>query len=432
MADFLHIAVQLIASSFAIPAIVIISKWRFPKRTVVIAASVAVTLLLISNIAVLSFLNANELPLASFIYRAWNTAAVIIFILVVIKQPFRETLFAFLTATTFVLVTDTFALSLRIWLGSALELFWNLLLYSIMVYSAVKIRKPFLAITDYLKKRIYPLCLMPLFLIVCFFMQISVPVPLEHAHNNIPVALMLCLIAISIYGIIFFSFKSLLNQTRLEENMKLMKLHASSLKYQNNITEQTRKSAAVFRHDMRHYTSMILLNLDNGKTDEIRNILSEIDINICKNENINTVQEITGYTLIDTVLSYHMRIGSEARINISVNMERMSDVSVNITELAVALFNALENAINACIKITEHEPRVIKIIGNRRGVQYFIEIANTYTGEVEFNSVTELPVRKGEETQGFGSQSIAYFVQKHNAILQYDVKNGWFKLRLLI
>jgi len=225
--------------------------------------------------------------------------------------------------------------------------------------------------------------------------------------------------------------RELHDKSILEKHMMTMELLVSSMEHQNHIADQFRKSASLFRHDLRHIGGMLLFCIDSGDAEGARKLISEIDASIRKVENADQIREITGHKLIDATLAYYTQTGGEEDMTVNIRMERMDGISANLTELAVAISNALENAVNACKKIAEGENRVIKMIGNWRGEQYFIELANTYTGEVDFDPATGIPVSH-REGHGFGSQSIAYFAQKHDAVLQYKHEDGWFRMRLLI
>ena len=93
--------------------------------------------------------------------------------------------------------------------------------------------------------------------------------------------------------------------------------------------------------------------------------------------------------------------------------------------------NALENAIHACNKQPDGEKRAIRVQGHKAGTQFFFEIANTFTGKVQFDAGTGLPVSK-EKGHGVGSKSIAFFAQKYGAALEYSQNENWFHLRLLL
>jgi sensor histidine kinase regulating citrate/malate metabolism len=145
-------------------------------------------------------------------------------------------------------------------------------------------------------------------------------------------------------------------------------------------------------------------------------------------------RSFTGHGLPDAVISRYIEQAHESDIEITVQVVGIEQSKIEMTELAVVLANALENAVRAC-KMIEDAPKIIRVNGRQSGAQFFLEIANTYTGEVYISPDTGLPtgpVADDGKEHGLGSQSIAFFAEKHGAVLQYHIENGWFRLRLLV
>ena len=59
-----------------------------------------------------------------------------------------------------------------------------------------------------------------------------------------------------------------------------------------------------------------------------------------------------------------------------------------------------------------------------------LEISNPCTGNISFDS-SGLPVAQ-KEGHGLGVQSISAFCRKHGAVCQFDLTDGWFRLRLVL
>ena len=59
-----------------------------------------------------------------------------------------------------------------------------------------------------------------------------------------------------------------------------------------------------------------------------------------------------------------------------------------------------------------------------------LEISNPCAGKIIFDS-SGLPVSL-REGHGLGVQSIASFCEKHDAVCQFDLTDGWFRLRLVM
>ena len=96
--------------------------------------------------------------------------------------------------------------------------------------------------------------------------------------------------------------------------------------------------------------------------------------------------------------------------------------------MAIVLANALENAIHANLALPP-EKRVIRC----RMVStpsVMLEISNPCTGNVSFDD-SGLPISP-KEGHGLGVQSICAFCGKNGAVCQFDLTDGWFRLRLVL
>ena len=98
------------------------------------------------------------------------------------------------------------------------------------------------------------------------------------------------------------------------------------------------------------------------------------------------------------------------------------------------LTNIIDNAIEATENIQEKEHRVITLTASNKQGILVIEETNYYHGQLEFNSDKSIKTTKQENKKyhGYGTKSIAYIVKKYDGTMEYDTKDGIFKLRIAI
>ena len=98
------------------------------------------------------------------------------------------------------------------------------------------------------------------------------------------------------------------------------------------------------------------------------------------------------------------------------------------------LTNIIDNAIEATENIQEQEHRVITLTASNKQGILVIEETNYYQGQLEFNSDKSIKTTKQENKKyhGYGTKSIAYIVKKYDGTMEYDTKDGIFKLRIAI
>lgn len=96
------------------------------------------------------------------------------------------------------------------------------------------------------------------------------------------------------------------------------------------------------------------------------------------------------------------------------------------------LTNIIDNAIEATEAIEEKEHRVISLTASRKHGMLMVEETNYYRGELVFNSDGSIKTTKQENKKyhGFGTKSIAYIVKKYNGTMDYETKDGIFRLKI--
>ena len=96
------------------------------------------------------------------------------------------------------------------------------------------------------------------------------------------------------------------------------------------------------------------------------------------------------------------------------------------------LTNIIDNAIEATEAIEEKEHRVISLTASRKHGMLMIEETNYYHGNLEFNSDGSIKTTKEENKKyhGYGTKSIAYIVKKYNGTMDYETKDGIFRLKI--
>lgn len=438
MLNILWILVQVISPVFAVIYGLALAPWRFSRRATILIAGISLAALTTANILIIMNLHPikEQVPEMDFLYRIGNIfLTLIIALLLVDKKILRApeyVVFGALSVCVCIHVVDTVAVTIRALFGLyPLELLCELLLYPLMLLLMIKMRKLFLETAMYLKKRLWPLCFVPAVLVVAIFMLISVPIPLEHNPGNIPMAIMMCAVAVGTYGTIFYLFNTIRIRSDLEQNAVAFRLYTSALEQQNDLVNRNAQKAAMFRHDLRHIAQLIRTCLDQNDADGVRELLGTLDRNVSETENPPVLPPLTGHKMIDAALVYYVGLGRETGIEMSVSIDPPDDVKTDKTELAVVVANALENAVYACEKVPDGEKREVRVTGHKQGKQYFLKIANTCAGEVQIDPETNLPTTD-REGHGLGSQSIAFFVKNNGANMEYSQEGNWFYISLLI
>lgn len=107
-------------------------------------------------------------------------------------------------------------------------------------------------------------------------------------------------------------------------------------------------------------------------------------------------------------------------------MNFMSDADI------YSLFgNALDNAIEACERITDTEKRMIGVTVRRVDDFLTVNIYNYYETELKFSGGFPLTTKKDNASHGFGIRSIGKIIEKYGGDMSIVTKDGIFNLNML-
>lgn len=94
----------------------------------------------------------------------------------------------------------------------------------------------------------------------------------------------------------------------------------------------------------------------------------------------------------------------QAQILFEINAKVPENLTISDTELCSLLSNSLENAINACVKVTDSNNRYIKLRVYCKNNKLCIDIRNSYQTAPIFHQGFPVAESKGH---GFGTKSMA-------------------------
>ncbi|MEZ3454235.1 MAG: GHKL domain-containing protein [Oscillospiraceae bacterium] len=310
--------------------------------------------------------------------------------------------------------------------GRAMDLVIRAVSYSLCIFAEFKLLRKKFALLNYLPDKSWrTLTFVPIGFTVLFFLIGTYPV-----HYTKSVAAIIYIYAITavmllIYVIIFHSLISQYNLQLSEYTNNILTAQSESFQKQLEAINSTEEQIKILRHNMRYniivVSDMLTLGNSAGALEYLRSIGAKLDnakkTFYCSN------------TTANAILSYYIDRAESKGIKTEVQFAMPENLSVDIIDFTAAVANALENAVNACAKVIPENQRRLRV-RTTESKQYIVEIANNYTGAVSFDE-EGLPVSK-ESGHGIGTRSISAFARKNNAVLDYDVTDKWFKLRIVL
>jgi signal transduction histidine kinase len=256
-----------------------------------------------------------------------------------------------------------------------------------------------------------------------FFTVIIFYFGIEHNHTKImnpyfPVIFTLfSIISFFVYGILLRILSGVSQNAKLRENTALAQQQLEML--QSHIAD-TKKA----QHDLRHHMSVIksyAASNENEKLDEylaeyIESIPDDAEFAYCDNFAVNSI------------LRYHIGMARREGILIDTRLELPKNTGINDTDLCVIIGNCLENAIEACRKVSGE--KFIKIHSKLSGKLLAITIDNSFDGILK--KADDVLLSTKHEGEGIGTSSVKAIAKKYHGSAQFEVKDNVFQASVML
>lgn len=277
-------------------------------------------------------------------------------------------------------------------------------------------------------KREYYFLLLMVPIICIFIALIILELMLRHGVTD-TLSVLIAYIGLMYINAIVFSMYEL-NMRQLEKGYKY-KLIEKQLEFQLNHYNKLAENREVLSeviHDFKNHLSCIYNLYKYEKENELGNYIENL-ISLTDTEKIID----TGNPVIDAVLSEKADIANKIGINFRRELNLPSNIAIKHTDLCIVLGNSLDNAIEACKRITDNAlKKEIKLSMNYRDKYLIIVVSNT---------CDKAPVRWGRffisskpspELHGLGLQSIDRTVKKYNGNMVVKYDKSLFELEILM
>ena len=180
-----------------------------------------------------------------------------------------------------------------------------------------------------------------------------------------------------------------------------------------------------WRHDYRNHISVMLAELKTGQLSELENYLQELTADL------NTVDTVvkTGNVTVDAILNSKLSLAKTKDIKTDVTAT-VPETDISDVELCVIIGNLLDNAMEACMKISDESLRFIRVYIGTFKEQFYISVTNAMTGEPKRIGKIYKTDKSGEH--GFGLMRIDSIIKKYGGYLRREHDEGVFGTEIMI
>ncbi|MFD3156320.1 sensor histidine kinase [Haloimpatiens sp. FM7330] len=229
--------------------------------------------------------------------------------------------------------------------------------------------------------------------------------------------------------IVAYTFKKMLQCEQEQQKSILMKEQFKlQLKHSKNIEELYNNIRSI-KHDMNNHLSC-LKNLIN--TNNITETQKYID-NISKTINKLDFEIKTGNCISDTIINEKYNIAKSKGIDFICDFILPNKISLEPIDLCIILGNTLDNAIEACTKIThDNILKTICIKSYIRNMYLIIEVSNTTINKLQYDKNKIISTKSDKYNHGIGISNIEAVVKKYNGIIDILEEKDKFTINLML
>ena len=202
----------------------------------------------------------------------------------------------------------------------------------------------------------------------------------------------------------------------LEQQMEMMQ---QKIKH----TAEAEKNISIYRHDLRHILTTLGGMLSESSYDEAASYIEK---------HIGAIgQDVLAKWCVNPVFNamfaaYFAEAKKQGiQINAQIDLADIPDDEAAVFSLVCA--NAIENAIHAVIRLPQAD-RIIRVRAIQ-SPQFMFSVSNPYRGSIMLDE-NGVPT-SGEEGHGIGISSMLACCEKHHAVCDFKIRDGWFAVRIV-
>lgn len=184
------------------------------------------------------------------------------------------------------------------------------------------------------------------------------------------------------------------------------------------------------KHEMKNHLTNIKGLAGNGSYGEMEQYIDRMD------ESMNAFEFTvkTGNAVTDVIVNDKQKTAEKQGIQFVSEFYYPSADGYNAYDIGIIINNLLQNALEACAKMTEGE-KCIYLSGRQKKKFFLIHVKNSFEGELTFDDETNLPLSTKEKDvslHGIGLSNVKRAVEKYMGDVDIKVKKNEFSVTVLL
>lgn len=178
-------------------------------------------------------------------------------------------------------------------------------------------------------------------------------------------------------------------------------------------------------HDLKHQVDIIRSESNKETRDKY---LEDMVVEI----NRIGAKITTGNAVLDTILTRKNQYCLNHQISFTCLVDGKHLDFIDVMDICSIFGNALDNAIESVRKNKNTEQRLINLRVFEKDKFIMIRLENYCENEIKLIEGLPPTTKTDKTSHGYGIKSIKYITSKYNGNLTIDIKDNWFRLKILL
>jgi len=248
-----------------------------------------------------------------------------------------------------------------------------------------------------------------------------------YGENNLLDKFMLVLLSglVVVDITVFILFYYIARKNRDKMRFSIMEMQFEEQKKSYNTIQTVYHNLQIIQHDMKNELLCLYNLIDSNKTDEAKQHIT----NLSKNKLDKFHEYIkTGNELIDAIINVKLNFAREKNIDVLCNINTDFN-GFDVDDIICLFSNAIDNAIEACIK--QKERKITVNITNKRNY-LSLSVANIINSSVLKHNSKLKTTKKDFIHHGLGTQSMRNITEKYDGMIEFYEKDNMFVVDIMI
>jgi len=189
--------------------------------------------------------------------------------------------------------------------------------------------------------------------------------------------------------------------------------------YYEFLDEQQQMTNALW-HDMKNHITSLASLYNNGEIIETKLYITDLRKQFEEIPNVVRVSQ----SVVSALLTEKLRESKKHDIDVFLEIRLPDEVRISPMDMCVILGNLMDNAIEACMMLSNNLRRYINLEITQRDETLLIDITNPYNPE------KKTAIRSG--IHGYGLKNIYKVINRYNGDITIETKQNVYKISILI